>query len=76
MPTQPIVIRNRHAIGTGRGVIRSRYLPDADVQAAFPKIAFFEGAQRTIDVTTVLGSVRRTIMTFTVHNLGVHDATA
>jgi hypothetical protein len=73
IPLQPAAVQARHAIDTGRGVIRSRHLPPPAEQLAWPKIPLFENAARTIDITTVYAAAKRTLVTLVLHNLGFTD---
>jgi hypothetical protein len=71
---QPAPIQARHALDTGRGVIRSRWVLPKAAQYSFPKSEFQTAADYTVDITTVHGPVgRRTLVEPVLHIGGITD---
>jgi hypothetical protein len=71
---RPPAIRARHAIDTGLGTIRSRWVLPKAVQSHFPKPEFQPAAVYTVDITTVYAAVgRRTLVEPVRHVNGISD---
>jgi hypothetical protein len=69
---QPPAIRARHALDTGLGVIRSRWIP-AD-QSPFPKPEYLTTAKWSIDIVTVYSAAgRRTLIDPVLHPNGISN---
>jgi hypothetical protein len=68
---QPPHIRARHAVDSGRGTIRSRFILSPEEQAQFPRVEWQPEAVRTCDITTVYADAKRTIVQLTYHPGGI-----
>jgi hypothetical protein len=68
-------IRARHAIDSGRGVIRSSWALPLAAQSQFPKPEYMTAAAYTCDITTVYSDRgKRTLVEPVLHREGITDA--